>query len=236
MALSNQRHIDGLHVRGRRFILKAMDISFAEWLGYIASGIIALSLLITNLWYFRWINFAGAAAFAVYGILINSPPVAVLNGIIALIDAYFILQMLRRVDYFHYLTVTYKDSPYLQYFLRYYTRDISHHFPRFFPDRISNEQKFTFVLRNAVSVGLFSYHVEGSCAVIDLDYTIPAYRDLKNTRYLIREALAEEFQKQSVTCLRCYSRVPKHIKYIKKLGFTEDPAVPNLYHLALPLP
>lgn len=207
----------------------------AEWLGYGASGIIAISLLITNLWYFRWINLTGAVAFSIYGMIIGSPPVAALNAIIAGIDLYFIIQMLRRVDYFHYLNVTYKDSPYLQYFLRYYTRDISYHFPRFFPDRITPDQKFTFILRNAVSVGLFSYHMEGPCAVIDLDYTIPAYRDLKNTRYLIREALAEEFEKHGITCMRCYSAVPKHVRYIKKLGFTEDPAHPNLYHLTLPM-
>lgn len=212
-----------------------MNVSPAEWLGYIASGIIAISLLITNLWYFRWVNLIGAAAFSVYGVVIGSPPVAMLNGIIAGIDLYFILQMLKRVDYFHYLTVTYKDSPFLQYFLRYYTRDIGHHFPRFFPDNLSADQKYTLVIRNAVTVGVFSYHIDGDCGVIDLDYTIPAYRDLKNTRYLIREALAEEFKRQGVTRLRTYSTVPKHIHYIIKLGFTEDPDQPNMYHMNLPM-
>jgi hypothetical protein len=212
-----------------------MNVPNAEWLGYAASGIIALSLLVSNLWYFRWINLVGAAAFSVYGLVIGSTPVAILNGIIAAIDVYFILQMIRRVDYFHYLTVTYKDSPYLQYFLRYYTRDIGHHFPRFAPEKLSPDQKYTFVLRNAVSVGVFSYHVEGDCAVIDLDYTIPAYRDLKNTRYLIREALAEEFQRAGIKCLRSYSTIKKHVNYIKEIGFTEDPEQPNLYHLTLPI-
>lgn len=212
-----------------------MNISPAEWLGYIASVIIALSLLITNLWYFRWVNLIGAAAFSAYGLVIGSPPVAVLNGMIAAIDLYFIAQMMRRVDYFHYLTVNYKDSPFLQYFFRYYTRDISHHFPRFFPEKLSPDQKYTLVIRNAVTVGVFSYHAEGDCGVIDLDYTIPAYRDLKNTRYLIREALEEDFRRQGITRLRIFTTVPKHIRYIEKLGFVEDPAQPNNYQLTLPM-
>ncbi|HMP90244.1 MAG TPA: hypothetical protein PJ991_08575 [Kiritimatiellia bacterium] len=207
----------------------------AEWIGYIASAIIAISLLITNLWYFRWINLVGAFLFSIYGLIIGSVPVALMNGIIAVIDIYFIVQMTRKVDYFHYLTVTFKDSPYLRYFLRYYTRDISYHFPRFNPERLSPDQKYTFILRNAVSVGLFSYHVEGDCAVIDLDYTTPAYRDLQNTRYLVREALAEEFQHQNIKRLCTYSTVPKHVNYIKKLGFTEDPQQPNMYRLDLPM-
>ena len=212
-----------------------MTPAMLEWIGYTASAIVALSLLITNVWYFRWVNLGGAILFSSYGLLIGSFPVALLNGLIAVIDIYFIVQMSNKVDYFHYLTTTYKDSPFLRYFLRYYSRDIGHHFPRFSQDKLSPEQKYTFVLRNAVSVGLFSYHQEGDCAVIDLDYTIPAYRDLKNTHYLIRDALSEEFKALGIKRLCTYSTVPKHISYIKKLGFTEDPAQPNLYRLDLPM-
>ncbi len=210
-----------------------MDITFAEGLGYAASGIIAVSLLITNLWYFRWVNLAGAMSFSTYGMLIGSTPVAMLNGVITLIDVYFIVHMIRRVDYFHYLTVTYKDSAYLQYFLRYYIRDIGHHFPRFWPEKLSPDQKYTFVLRNAVSVGVFSYHVDDDCGVIDLDYTLPAYRDLKNTRYLIEVALAGEFKQQGITRLRTYTTVARHINYIKKLGFQPVPGEPGNYELKL---
>jgi N-acetylglutamate synthase-like GNAT family acetyltransferase len=210
-----------------------MNITFAEGLGYAASGVVAISLLITNLWYFRWINLAGALAFSIYGLLIGSVPVAMLNGIIVAIDVYFILQMMKKVDYFHYLTVTYKDSPYLQYFLRYYVRDIGHHFPRFWPDKLSPDQKYTFVLRNAVSVGVFSYHTEGDCGVIDLDYTLPAYRDLQNTRYLIDVALADEFKQLGLKRLRTYTTVPKHSRYLEKLGFRPVSGEPGTYELML---
>lgn len=206
-----------------------------EWIGYAASFVVALSLLISNLWYLRWINLFGAVLFSGYGMLIGSIPVIVMNGFIAVIDVFFISQMMRKIDYFHYLTVKYKESGYLQYFLRYYSRDISYHFPRFFPDKLPPDQRFTFVLRNAVSVGVFSYHVEADCAVIDLDYTIPAYRDLKNTRYLIRDALALDFEKEGVKRLSVYSTVSQHVKYIRKLGFSEDPHHPNVYTLTLPL-
>lgn len=212
-----------------------MSAAQLEWVGYIASAVLAISLLITNVWYFRWVNLVGALLFAVYGLLIKSMPVFYLNGLITGIDVYFIFQMTNKVDYFHYLTSTYKESAYLRYFLRYYSRDISHHFPRFNIDKCPQEQKYTFVVRNAVSVGLFSYHLEGDCAVIDLDYTIPAYRDLKNTRYLIRDALAAEFASQGVTCLRIYTAVPQHIRYLKRLGFDEDKEQSNTYHMKLPM-
>lgn len=212
-----------------------MNIELNEWVGYAASAVLAASFLITNVWYFRWINLVGALLFTIYGALIKSMPVLLLNGLITGIDVYFIFQMSNKVDYFHYLSNTYKESAFLRYFLRYYSRDISYHFPRFSIEECSPNQKFTFVVRNAVSVGLFSYHVDGNCAVIDLDYTIPEYRDLKNTRYLVRDALAEEFKEQGITRLCTYTTVPQHIRYIKRLGFVEDKDRSHAFHLDLPM-
>lgn len=207
-----------------------------EWIGYIASAIIALSLLITNVWYFRWINLVGASLFSMYGLMIGALPVAFMNGFIAVIDIFFIVRMTKRIDFFHYVTVTYKDSAFLRYFLRYYTRDIEFHFPHFSEDNLSPDQKYIFIVRNAMPVGVFTYHQKEDCAVIDLDYSIPAFRDLKNTRYLIRDALTEEFAAQGIKRLSTYSTVSKHIRYIKKLGFTEDLKQSNLFHLDLPMP
>ena len=61
-----------------------MSPELLEWIGYIASGIVALSLLITNVWHFRWVNLVGASLFSLYGALIGSIPVALLNGLITL--------------------------------------------------------------------------------------------------------------------------------------------------------
>ncbi len=209
-------------------------ISTAEWIGYGASAVIAVSLLITNVWYFRWINMAGAFLFCLYGLLIQSIPVAFMNGLIGFIDLYFIVQMIIRVDYFHYLDVKYRDNSYLQYFLKYYVRDIGYHFPRFAPEQCPPDQKYTIILRNAIPVGVFSYHKEGESGIIDLDYIIPEYRDLKNTRLLIRDGLAGEFKDRNIRRLTVETAVPKYIKYIKALGFEEDPERDNTYHLPLP--
>lgn len=206
-----------------------------EWIGYAASAIIAFSLLITNVWWFRRVNLVGACMFCAYGFLIGSTPVALMNGLIALIDVFFIVQQMNRIDYFHYVTVTYRESKFLQYFLRYYTRDISYHFPRFFPEKLSDDQLYTFIVRNAVSVGVFSYHVEDGDGIIDLDYVIPAYRDLKNTRYLLQEALAPRLEKENIQRFVVHSTVKKYIKHIKALGFVEDPERPYTYILTLPL-
>jgi len=50
-----------------------------ELVGYAASALIAISLMMSSILRLRLINLAGAAAFATYGLLIRAYPVAVLT-------------------------------------------------------------------------------------------------------------------------------------------------------------
>jgi len=51
-----------------------------ELLGYLASGLIVIAMMMSSILWLRMINTVGAAAFAVYGLLIHAYPVALLNG------------------------------------------------------------------------------------------------------------------------------------------------------------
>lgn len=55
-------------------------MDYKEWLGYIASLIVLISLLMSSVKKLRWINLLGSLTFAVYGFLINALPVAVMNA------------------------------------------------------------------------------------------------------------------------------------------------------------
>ena len=51
-----------------------------EIFGYMASILIALSLMMSNIKRLRWINLFGAAALSFYGYFIDAFPVFILNG------------------------------------------------------------------------------------------------------------------------------------------------------------
>ncbi len=61
-------------------------LSVYEIIGYIASALVAISLMMSSILKLRVINLIGAAFFTVYGLLIGAYPVAVVNFIIVLID------------------------------------------------------------------------------------------------------------------------------------------------------
>ncbi|MCL1992414.1 MAG: YgjV family protein [Spirochaetes bacterium] len=51
-----------------------------EWVGFLASILVAISITIKGGVYFRILNMAGSACFLVYGALIGSLPVALINA------------------------------------------------------------------------------------------------------------------------------------------------------------
>lgn len=66
-----------------------------ELFGYGSSVVVAISLMLKNIKWLRILNGIGAVMFTIYGVMIASYPVAVLNGFIAIADAYYLVQILR---------------------------------------------------------------------------------------------------------------------------------------------
>ena len=50
-----------------------------EWVGFLASVLVAISITIKGGLYFRILNMAGSICFLIYGLLIGSWPVALIN-------------------------------------------------------------------------------------------------------------------------------------------------------------
>lgn len=71
-------------------------MNWLELYGYLGSALIAISLMMADIYKLRWINLVGAGAFASYGLLIGAWPVAALNGFIVLIDAVHLWQLYRQ--------------------------------------------------------------------------------------------------------------------------------------------
>jgi len=68
-----------------------------EWIGYLASILIAISITISNNFYFRILNLVGSACFMVYGIIIHSYPVAIINAYGIGINVYHLIKNRKKV-------------------------------------------------------------------------------------------------------------------------------------------
>ncbi len=194
-----------------------MNSDFLIWFGYVASGIIALSMTMSSIVKFRWINLAGALSFATYGFLIDAIPVTFLNGFIALVDVYYLGKIYSKKEHFETLEVR-SDNRYLLRFLKFHNKEIQKFFPGFVYKPEMNSISF-FVLRNMRVAGIFLAHRENNDTLkVGLDYVIPEYRDFKNGHYIyhrLRGRFIKEGLKKVV--IPVYSK--KYAAYLKKMEF-----------------
>ncbi|MHB0972402.1 MAG: YgjV family protein [Thermoanaerobaculia bacterium] len=191
--------------------------SALQLLGYAASILIAISLMMRSIVRLRMINLTGAALFSIYGFLIGAYPVGILNFLTASINIVQLIRLRRRKEMFKLLEVRGAESDYLQHFLSCQGNDIRRFIPsfRFDPDK---DSLALFVLRDLVPAGLLLGEVRDGVLRVDIDYAIPQYRDLKIGRFLFEDQISY-FRKLGVTEIVSPAGVGEHPRYLERMGF-----------------
>lgn len=197
-----------------------LEINYLEWIGYIGSIIVAISLTMTSMVKLRWLNFVGALIFTVYGVAINAFPVALVNGFITIIDVYFLVKMYTTKDYFTIQEIN-ADSAYLDQFVQFYKEAIPKDFPNF--KRGNNEDKLALlVLRNMQVAGIFiGKKDKDNILEIELDFATPQYRDFKTGDYLFNKN-AHLFTDLGFSQLIVNPFSKSQMKYYPKVGFIQQ--------------
>jgi hypothetical protein len=192
-------------------------MSTTDWyevIGHIGSVLVVISLLMQSLRKLRIINLVGAVFFALYGLLIDSSPIFVVNAVIILIDIWWLWRMSQEREYFSVLETDPSDK-YLAHFLVFHAEDINTYQPEFVAP--SGDTKSFFILRNMVPAGLWIGHeVTDGVMQIDLDYVIPRYRDSKAGKFFYGSDNPVAAQQ-----LLAPPPASGHAPYLQRMGFNE---------------
>jgi hypothetical protein len=186
-----------------------------ELLGYAASVLVAISLMMSSILRLRVINLVGALAFALYGWLIGSIPVAAVNLFIVVINLYYLQGMLRSREYFHLLELS-PDSEYLRYFLSFHSAQIERFSPGAPAERAAGVN--IMVLRDVVPAGLLMGDIEGNTLRVKIDFVIPRYRDFKIGKFLFSEG-AGFFRDRGIREIVSGAGSREHSRYLERMGF-----------------
>jgi hypothetical protein len=200
-----------------------MKIDPFEIVGLAASFLVCVSLCMTRIKSLRLVNLAGSAVFIVYGVLIVSPSIIILNSFSSIVNIFHLVRMrgeTARADLFDIIFVDAGDD-HVRRFVQFHGSDIRRFFPSFDPgpEGTLAGAECCFILRETLPVSLVAYRRGVNEINIVLDYAIPAYRDLKNARFFfshVTERLAGPG-----TVFLASGEVPAHAGYLKKIGFTE---------------
>lgn len=194
-----------------------MTARFAlELLGYLATALIAASLLMRSIVRLRFINMLGGATFSLYGFLIGAYPVGILNMLTAGINAVQLFRLRKRQEFFRILELS-PDSQYLRYFLELRGSDIRKFQPHFDPQTKPSGLAL-FVLRDLAPAGLFMGVIRGQTLEVQLDYVLPQYRDLKVARFLFCDEV-DFFRKRGIREIVSAPGNDEHQAYLRRMGF-----------------
>ncbi|MCU4155616.1 GNAT family N-acetyltransferase [Carboxylicivirga sp. A043] len=193
------------------------ELPLIEWIGYIASTIVLISLSLSSIVKLRIFNLIGSAIFSFYGFYIGALPVGIMNFVICLFNIYYLRSLLFKKEVFEGIWSE-KPDGYLHLFLNYHKKDIQRFFPDFKTEQAESSQILMAVRdMNVAGVMLLSDNKNGTAEVL-LDYVTPQYRDYKTGKYLLKK-FRQLMVDKGLTQLNAHSNNEMHIKYLQRVGF-----------------
>ncbi|MCQ2376256.1 MAG: YgjV family protein [Salinivirgaceae bacterium] len=196
-----------------------LDLSFWSIIGYLASVLVLVSMLMKSVLKLRIFNVIGSFVFVVYGIAIGAYPVALLNFATAIVNIVQVIKLCRTKSDKIEIVPVMNNDPMLLSFLNHYKSDIRSHFPNFKLDKDETEMLSFFVLRDMVVSGVFIAHTYNAGSLfIDLDYVTPQYRDMRSGKHIFRDQLPM-FIERGFNRIYTYAGSKGHVRYLKNMGF-----------------
>ncbi len=199
-----------------------------EILGFLASGLIVISITQKSIFRLRVVGLCGSLTFLTYGLLISAYPIVVVNAAATAIHLWYLKKLTAdSAEVFRALPVR-PESNYLRAFLEYHKADIRHRFQPEFDFDLSPNLITAFVLRDMVPAGLFiGRRTDDGRVEALLDFASPEYRDFRIAEFLFsnKAGLFDERDHEVFT----HATAPAHIGYLRRVGFTADPTEPGMY-------
>lgn len=195
-----------------------------ELIGWIGSALVVVSLMQARVLRFRVMNLAGSAIATGYNLWIEIWPFAVMNGVISIIDIYWLWRLLReRHDAEAYRVVEVgPDEAWLRHLTGVHGEDIA----RFYPSYAGGEAGTWayVVVRGDETVGMVVLRDAGSgTGEVLLDYVTPRFRDFAPGEFVYRRSDA-----LAATGLHELTVVPDAQQvsdYLARVGFTRADGV-----------
>lgn len=69
-----------------------IEFNLTEGIGYLAMLLVAVSIMMNNLKWLRVFNLSGAIVFIIYGLVIASYPIVILNAFLAIVNTYYLVK------------------------------------------------------------------------------------------------------------------------------------------------
>ncbi|NYI58958.1 YgjV family protein [Cellulomonas soli] len=199
-----------------------------EIVGWIGSLLVIVSLMQARVLRFRVLNLVGAVIATAYNAIVGIWPFAVMNGVIAVIDVYWLarLQRERHDDKAYEVVEVTPDDAYLRHVIAVHADDIAGFAPGF-TDRFAavpaggdGGRAAFLVVRGDETVGVVVVRGTGDgTGLVELDYVTPRFRDFTPGEFVYRRSGV--FAAHGFRRLVVKGAVPEQREYLTRVGFRQ---------------
>lgn len=192
-----------------------LEMNLAEIIGYAASILIAISMLMTCILRLRWFILIGNILFITYAILIQAYPILILNTFNAVANIWFIWQA-------YYLKGNYavlhaeNNAPMLERFLSYYMEDIHAFFPKF--NRFDVDDVVFLIVKGTAVISAIGFRkIDKEKYEVVLDYVAVTHRNHKPAKLILEQENIFDRLACKVIIARSFHK--KHDQYLRRMKF-----------------
>lgn len=195
-------------------------MGWVDALGWFGSALLIYSLLQARILRLRVLNTVACLILIVFNLMIGVWPMVAMNVVLAAINLFFIIRLLReRTDDEAYAVLPVReDDTYLAHFLHVHRADIDTYFPGF-TGGVPHGRLTYLVQHGDETAGVIVVRDAGNgTAQVELDYVTPRWRDFSPGEFVFRQS--------GLFWDRGFTEVltpPGMVSpYYSKLGFTQD--------------
>ena len=165
-------------------------MGWVDALGWFGSALLVYSLLQARILRLRVLNTVACVILIAFNALIGVWPMVAMNIVLAAINLFFIVRMLRERDDEQAYTVLQvrEDDAYLTHFLRLHRADIDAFFADFASGRAAGRSSY-LVQHGDETAGVIVVRDAGEgVAQVELDYVTPRFRDFTPGEFVFRRS------------------------------------------------
>jgi hypothetical protein len=166
-------------------------VSWTDALGWFGSALLVFSLLQARVLRLRVLNTVACVILVVFNALIGVWPMVAMNVVLAAINLFFIVRMLRERDDANAFAVieVEEDDAYFRHFIQVQRADIAKFNPGFRGVSESSERLAYLVLHGNETVGVVVVRdAGGGVGQVELDYVTERYRDFTPGEFVWRHS------------------------------------------------
>jgi len=201
-----------------------------EIIGWVGSVLVVVSLMQARVLRFRWLNFAGSVIATAYNTVVGIWPFAAMNGVIAVIDAYWLWRLTRErhdADVYEVVPVGAGDH-YLRHVVGVHADDIARYYPSFAAASAApataadgGSRWAYLVLRGDETVGVVVVRDAGDgVGEVQLDWVTPRFRDFAPGEFVYRRSGA--FAGTGLRSLVVADDARDTGDYLERVGFRRE--------------